>query len=41
MEMEFIIKFGIKFNCKFSDKKDIEVIVEGKVGNLKRELVIF
>jgi hypothetical protein len=36
MEMEFIMKFGIRFNCKFSDKRDIEVIVEGKVGNLKR-----
>jgi hypothetical protein len=36
MEMEFIMKFWVRFNCKFSDKRDIEVIVEGKVGNLKR-----
>jgi hypothetical protein len=36
MEMEFIMEFGIRFNCKFSDKRSIEVIVEGKVENLKR-----
>jgi hypothetical protein len=36
MEIEYIMKFGIRFNCKISDKRDIEVIVEGKVGNVKR-----
>jgi hypothetical protein len=38
MEMEFIMKFGIRFNCKFSDKRDIKVIVEGNVGNVKRRV---
>jgi hypothetical protein len=37
MEMEFIMKFGIIFNCKFSGKRDIKVIVEGKVENVKKE----
>jgi hypothetical protein len=32
--MEFIMKFGIKFNCKVSVKREIE----GKVGNLKRRV---
>jgi hypothetical protein len=41
MEMEFNMKFGIRFNCKFSDKRDIEVIVEVKVGNLKRRVSDF
>jgi hypothetical protein len=35
MEMEFTVKFGTRFNSKFLDKRDIEVIVEGKVGNVK------
>jgi hypothetical protein len=35
MEMEFIMKFGIRFNWKVSDKRDFEVIVEGKIGNVK------
>jgi hypothetical protein len=41
MEMDFIMKFGIRFNCKFSDKRDIEVIVEGKAGNVKRRVSDF
>jgi hypothetical protein len=36
MEMEFSMKFGMRFHCKFLDKRDIEVIVEGKIGNVKR-----
>jgi hypothetical protein len=28
------MKFGVRFNWKFSDKRDI---VEGKVGNVKKE----
>jgi hypothetical protein len=31
----------IRFNCKVSDKRDIEVIVEGKVGNEKRRVSDF
>jgi hypothetical protein len=38
MEMEFIMKLGISFNHKVSDKKDTEVIVEGKVGNVKKRV---
>jgi hypothetical protein len=30
--------FGIKFNCKVFDNMDMEVIVEGKVGNVKRSI---
>jgi hypothetical protein len=41
MVMELIMKFGIRLNCKFSDKRDIEVIVEGKVGNIKRRVSDF
>jgi hypothetical protein len=46
MEMEFIMIFGIKLhyitlNSKFSDKRDIEFIVEGKVGNVKRRVSDF
>jgi hypothetical protein len=33
MEMEFIMKYGIRFKCKFSDERDIEVI-----GNLRFEM---
>jgi hypothetical protein len=32
MEIEFIMKFGIRFNCKGS------IIVEGRVGNVKRRV---
>jgi hypothetical protein len=32
MGMEFIMKFGIRFNSKFSNKRDIEVITERDVG---------
>jgi hypothetical protein len=32
---------GIRFNCKFSDKRDIEVIVEGKIGNVIRRVSDF
>jgi hypothetical protein len=41
MEMEFIIKFMIGFNCLLSDKRKIHVIVEGKVGNVKRRVSDF
>jgi hypothetical protein len=41
MDLEFIMKFVIKFNSKFSDQRDIEVIVEGKVGNIKRRVSDF
>jgi hypothetical protein len=34
--MEVIMRFGIRFNSKFSDKRDIEVIVEGRVEKVKR-----
>jgi hypothetical protein len=30
MGMEFTMIFGIRFKCKVSDKRDIEVSVEGK-----------
>jgi hypothetical protein len=39
--MEFVLKFGIRFNSKFSDKRDFEVIVAGKVGNVKRRVTDF
>jgi hypothetical protein len=32
------MKFGTKLICQFSDKRDIEVIVEGMVGNVKRRV---
>jgi hypothetical protein len=41
MEMEPNMKFRIRFNCKFSGKRVIEVIVEGKVGNVKRRVSVF
>jgi hypothetical protein len=36
--MELNMKFGIRFSCDVSDKRDIEVVVEGKVGNVKRRM---
>jgi hypothetical protein len=38
MGLEFIMKFGIRFKCKVSDKRYIEVIVKGKVGNVRRRV---
>jgi hypothetical protein len=34
-----IMKFGIRLNCMFSEKRDVEVIAEVMIGNVKR--VIF
>ena len=38
MELDFSIESRIGFNCKVLDEGDIEVVVEGKVGNLKRTI---
>jgi hypothetical protein len=35
MKVEFLMKFGIRFNYSVSDNRDI---VEGKVGNVKRRV---
>ena len=37
--MESIIKKG--FNSKVSDEGDLEVVVEGKVGNIKKAIAEF
>ena len=36
MELEFTMEFIIDFNGKVSDEGDIEVVMEGKVWNVKR-----
>ena len=36
MGLEFSTESKIGFNGKVSDEGDIEVVVEGKVGNIKR-----
>ena len=38
MELEFTMESRIGFNGKVSDEGDIEVFVEGKVGNVKRTI---
>ena len=38
MELEFSMEFRIGFNGKVSNAGDNEVLVEGKVGNIKRTL---
>ena len=38
MELEFSIKSRIRFNGKVSDEGDIEVVVGGKLGNIKRTI---
>ena len=35
------MEFRIGFNGKVSDRGDIEVVVEGKVGNIKRTICDF
>jgi hypothetical protein len=35
--MDFITEFGLGLNSEVSDKRDIEVIVEYKVGNVTKE----
>jgi hypothetical protein len=41
MVVEFNMKLRIRFKCEFSDKRDIEVIGKGKVGNVKRRVSDF
>ena len=41
MELEFIVKFIIGFNGKVSDEGDIEVVMEGKIWNVKRTISDF
>jgi hypothetical protein len=36
--LESILKFRIRFNCKVSDKRYVKVIVECKVGNVRRRV---
>ena len=36
MELEFVRELIIGFNGKVSDEGDIDAVVEGKVGNIKR-----
>ena len=38
MELEFIMEFVIGFNGKVLDEGNIEVVVEGKVRNIKRTI---
>ena len=38
MELGFTVESGNGFNGKASDEEDIEVVVEGTVGNIKRTI---
>ena len=38
MELEFNREFRIGFNGKVLEEGDIEVVVEGKAGNIKRTI---
>ena len=41
MEWGFSMETRIGFNGKVSDEGDIEVVLEAKVGNIKRTIVDF
>ena len=38
MELEFSMESRIDFNGKVSDEGDLEAVVEGKVGHIKRTI---
>ena len=41
MDLEFTVEFIIGFTGKVSDEGDMEVVMEGKVGNVKRTISDF